>query len=292
MAVAGLLGAGLASCASFVDKPVRPTLYDFGPVAASAAASVAADASSVASGAASGAAAAWGAASANGAPAAAAAAPAPGTAPLLLAEIEAAGALDGSAILYRLGYADANQLRPYAMARWTAPPPQLVRQRLREQLGVRRPVLNLGEAAALAREGGVTPRVLRIELEEFAHYFDAPAQSAGVVRLRATLLDNTSGGEKLVGQRSIAVQRPAATADAPGGVRALVAAVDEAAAQLNQWLAQMPAAAAAAGSAAVPAAAPAAATSGTAPAPAPLGGARLRPVPPRAASPAGLAPAR
>ncbi|MDB5871640.1 MAG: hypothetical protein JWQ07_1082, partial [Ramlibacter sp.] len=83
------LAAGLAGCSALPDKPVRATLYDFGPNVPAAAAPVAA----------------------------------PALAALVLADIEATGALDGSAILYRLGYADEHQLRPYANARWSAPPP-------------------------------------------------------------------------------------------------------------------------------------------------------------------------
>lgn len=199
-----LLAGLLAGCAGLVDKPVTRTLYDFGPVPPSAAA-----------------------------PARSGTQPA-----IVLADIDASGALDGSAVLYRLGYADAHQLRPYAHARWGAPPPQLVRQRLRERLGQSRVVLNLGESAALAREASVLPRVLRIELEEFSQYFESPAQSVGMVRLRATLLENTTVGEKLLAQRSVAVQRPAPTADAPGGVRALTAATDAAAEEIGQWLLQ------------------------------------------------------
>jgi cholesterol transport system auxiliary component len=204
---AGLLLALLAGCAGLVDKPVRATLYDFGPGQITA--------------------------------------PAPGSQqatlpPLVLADIDAAGALESSAVLYRLGYADDHQLRPYSQARWSAPPPQLVRQRLREQIGRDRIVLNPGEGAALARSGGLLPRALRIELEEFSHYFQGPAQSVGLLRLRATLLENTAGGEKLLAQRNVVVQRPAPSADAPGGVRALTAAVDAAADELVQWLAQVP----------------------------------------------------
>ena len=201
-------GLALAALLAFLgcatpDKPVRATLYDFGPGATVAPASTAA-----------------------------------GLAPLVLADIEASAALDGSALLYRLGYADAHQLRPYAHARWSAPPPQLIRQRLREQLARERPVLDLNESSALARSGGAMPRILRIELEEFSHFFEAPAQSWGLLRLRATLLDNTPAGERLLAQRSIVVKRPATTLDAPGGVRALAAATDAAADEIAQWVAQ------------------------------------------------------
>ena len=197
------LSALAAGCAGLIDKPVQRTLYDFGPGATSSAARP------------------------------------PTLPPIVLPDIDAAGALDGFSVLYRLAYADGNQLRPYAQARWSAPPPQLVRQRLREVLGRERVVLNLGEAASLAREGSVLPRSLRIELEEFSHVFDSPTRSFGLVRLRATLLESTAAGEKLLGQKSVIAREAAPTADAPGGVRALTAATDAAAADIGQWLQQV-----------------------------------------------------
>jgi cholesterol transport system auxiliary component len=195
--------AALAGCAT-PDRPVRATLYDFGPGATTNAPAVA-----------------------------------QALQPLVLAEIETTGAFDGSSLLYRLGYADAHQLRPYAQARWSAPPPQLLRQRLREQLSRERPVLDLGDSATLARSSGTMPRVLRIELEEFSHFFESQTQSWGLLRLRATLMENTPAGEKLVAQRSVVVRRPAPSADAPGGVRALAAAADAAAEEIGQWLLQL-----------------------------------------------------
>ncbi|MEO8652602.1 MAG: ABC-type transport auxiliary lipoprotein family protein [Ramlibacter sp.] len=203
--LAGIVMFALVGCAT-PDKPVRAKLYDFGPGVSSAV---------------------------SAAPAPSEARPA-----LVLAEIESSSALDSSVLLYRLGYDDVHQLRPYANARWSAPPPQLIRQRLREQLARDGPVLDLGESSGLARNAGAMPRVLRIEVEEFSHYFETPAQSWGVVRVRATLLDNTPAGERLLGQRSIVVRTPAPTPDAPGGVRALAAATDAAAEQIAQWLSQ------------------------------------------------------
>lgn len=195
----------LGGCGALPDKPERSRLYDFGPGVA-----------------------------------AAGVAPATHTqAPLMLAEVDASGSFEGSPIMYRLGYADAHQLRPYAYARWSAPPAQLVRQRLREHLGRDRLVLDAEEAAAMARSGGHKPRVLRIELEEFSHFFESQTQSWGLLRLRATLTENTPAGEKLLAQRSVVVRRPAPSADAPGGVRALAAAADAAAEEIGQWLLQL-----------------------------------------------------
>lgn len=190
----------IAACAT-PDKPTRSTLYDFGPGPTEAV------------------------------PATAIAQPA-----LVLGDIDANGALDSTSLNYRLQYADENQLRPYAQARWSAPPPQLIRQRIREQLGRDRPVLDLNESAALARAGGVQPRVLRLDLEEFSQVFESSAQSFGLLRLRATLMENTSAGERLISQRAVVSRVPAATPDAQGGVKAMTMATDNAAADIGKWL--------------------------------------------------------
>lgn len=196
----------LAGCSALPDKPTRATMYDFGPGIA-----------------------------------AAGAAPAAQTQPaIVLADVDSSASFEGSPIVYRLGYADAHQLRPYSLARWSAPPSQLVRQRIREQLGRERLVLDSEEAAALARSGGARPRVLRIELEEFTHYFESEARSFGLIRIRCTLLDNTPAGEKLLGQRTITLQAPAPSQDAPGGVRGLAAVTDAAAQEIGRWLRQFP----------------------------------------------------
>jgi cholesterol transport system auxiliary component len=202
-ALALVLALAAGACSSLApEKPARATLYDFGPGPV--------------------------------------AAPATGPAqpPIVLEEIEASSGLESSALLYRLGYADAHQLHPYAQARWAAPPARLVRQRLREQLGRDRAVLDPSESASLARVAGTMPRVLHVELEELSHVFDSPTQSWGVLRLRATLMANTPAGERLVAQRVIVQRQPAPTADASGGVRALTAAADAAAQDIVDWLAQ------------------------------------------------------
>lgn len=201
MTIAVLLAAVLAGCGSLPDKPVHARMYDFGPAPV-----------------------------ANGEPAAAER-PA-----LLLSDVQVGTALEGTEMLYRLAYEDPNALQPYAFARWSSPPGELVHQRLRERLGRDRAVLDPGAASALTRRGGANPPVLRVELEEFSHVFASPAESVGVLRLRATLLESTAGGERLVAQRGFEARRPAPTADAPGGVRALAAATDAVAAEIADWL--------------------------------------------------------
>ena len=143
---------------------------------------------------------------------------------IALADIDAPSALDGSAVLYRLAYADVQQLRPYAQARWSMPPAQLLRAQLRDALGAARPVVAAGEVAGAA--------VLKIELIEFAQVFANPTQSEGVVRLRATLLQ----GDKLVAQQVFSANAAAASQDAAGGVRALTLASGQATAAVAAWL--------------------------------------------------------
>ncbi len=218
----------LTGCA-LPQPPVRPTVYDFGPGPTTLPAT---------------------------APTTHRLAPLP---PITLAGVTASPALEGTAVLYRLAYADAFELRPYAQARWSMAPAQLLHQRLRDGLGQRRTVLDAdgavilpaalppplaanGSAGTPAAAPGTpaAPRLLRVTLEEFSHLFETPERSVGLVRLRATVLEATPGGERLLAQRSVIVQRPAAQASAPGGVRALAAATDAAVAELAQWLAQIP----------------------------------------------------
>jgi len=115
-----------------------------------------------------------------------------------------------------------------------------VRQRLREHLSLRRVVINPGESVVMAPGApSVTPLILRIELEEFSQLFEAADKSVGLLRLRATVVQATAQGDKLVAQRSVVTRHPGASADAPGGVRALTAATDAAIAELDTWLQQL-----------------------------------------------------
>jgi cholesterol transport system auxiliary component len=190
-----LLTSAAAGCASLPAAPVRPAVYDFGPGPLNAPAT-------------------------NN----------PALPALALQEFRAPPALDNPAVLYRLAYADVRQLRPYANARWSMPPAQLVRQRLRETLAASRAVLDAAEGSA--------PFMLRVELQEFSQLFEGEQASSGLVRLNATLFESKGGADRLVAQRTFVVQRPAPSADAAGGVRALVTATDAVVAEIGAWLRQ------------------------------------------------------
>jgi cholesterol transport system auxiliary component len=142
---------------------------------------------------------------------------------LALAEIDTSLALDNTAVHYRLAYANPQALRPYALARWTMPPAQLIEQLVRSALTARGPVLKPGDGSPVY--------TLKLELEEFSHVFDAPGASQGLAQLRATLLK----GNALAAQRTFSAQARAPTADAAGGVNALSTAAQEIARQLAAW---------------------------------------------------------
>ena len=145
---------------------------------------------------------------------------------LVLSDVTSPTALDSAALVYRLAYTDVQQLRAYSLARWSMPPAQLVQLRIRNTLGARGPVLGAAD--------GVAPWRLQVELEEFSQVFESPERSAGVVRLRVTLLHK----EQWVGQQVFSASVSATAQDAIGGVRALAAATDDAVAQMDGWVAQ------------------------------------------------------
>ena len=147
---------------------------------------------------------------------------------LIVADVAAPAWMDGTGIYYRLAYQDAARPQAYALSHWVMSPAALLGQRLRAGI-------------ARASAGGVftpadgvrTGYTLRLELEEFSQVFDSAERSRAVLRLRASLTKN----HEIVAQRSFDVERAAATPNAEGGVRALVAASDEAGDKLIDWLA-------------------------------------------------------
>lgn len=162
-------------------------------------------------------------------PAAAVAAPS-ATGAVVVTDVTGSAALDSERMSYRLNYADPLQARFYSHNRWSATPLQMVTQRLKTRIaqsGTK--VLNATDAS-----DGVA--ILRTEVDEFTHSFDNPAQSSGLLVLRASLFR----GHKLVDQKTFSRKSDAASADAAGGARALAAATDGVAADIVAWLATLP----------------------------------------------------
>ena len=186
--LAALVPLLLAACAS--PPPAASAVYDLGPLPASNAAATA-------------------------------------LAPLALAAVGARAALGGTEMIYRLAYANDQQLHPYANSRWSMAPPELFGQRLRARLAA------TGTVAANAADTSRDLPLLRVELEDFSQDFSAPAASGAHVTVRATLF----AGRRPLAQHSVSRQAPAPSADAAGGARALAAASDLAIDDLLQWLA-------------------------------------------------------
>jgi cholesterol transport system auxiliary component len=196
-AVATAAALLLSACGSLPlpDKPVRPQVYDFGPISSQQAAT-------------------------------------PTGVPIAMAQFDTSRALDSTAIVYRLAYSDAQVPHPYAGARWSMPPAQLLHQRVRSVLAQTHPVVFVGEGHARIE--------LRVELDEFSHVFDSPSQSHGLVRVHVTALAPNNRGDRLLGQRSFAVTAPAPTPDAPGGVKALTQASAQVAQDMANWVNALP----------------------------------------------------
>lgn len=135
-------------------------------------------------------------------------------------EVSASPWLDSREIEYRLLYEDPLKLRSYSASRWAAAPRLLLSQRLRQQLGL----VGAGAPAAC---------LLRLDLQEFSQVFATPASSRAMLLGRASLVD---ARRQLIGERPLAIEQPAPTADARGGVVALVAASDDLGRQFAAWL--------------------------------------------------------
>ena len=149
---------------------------------------------------------------------------------LVIFDVSAPAWMEGTAMYYRLAYQNAAVPQPYAESEWVMSPAALLTQRLRSSAAV--------DGDGGARLVGVhTPAVyrLRSELLEFEQIFDAPDRSHGVLRLRATL-----EGEGVWAQRTFAIERPAPTPNAAGGVTALTECSNELARLLEGWVSANP----------------------------------------------------
>ena len=140
-------------------------------------------------------------------------------------EVWAVPWLDTTHIGYRLDYDDPLKRRQYADSRWAASPSTLVAQQLRRQLGF------------VGVNGGVAVDcLLRVELHEFSHVFGSVQESRGVLQGQFSLID---GKRRPVAVRPVGIEVAAATANAQGGIRALVQSSLETGQELAAWLDQL-----------------------------------------------------
>ncbi len=131
-------------------------------------------------------------------------------------DITAPSWLASNAMQYRLLYADAARRLAYAESRWAAPPTELLKQALEQQL---------------AANGGGRCR-LRVELTEFIQTFDSPVSSRFLLEARATLVQD----QDILASRTFSETQAAPTADARGGVAAASLAGRELGNALAGWL--------------------------------------------------------
>jgi cholesterol transport system auxiliary component len=152
-------------------------------------------------------------------------------APVAIGTVAAPDWLNSPALAYRLLWETPGRLRAYASTGWAAPPSALLAERLRERAAARG-----GSAHVHAVEGAAPAALLRVDLTEFAQWFDAPDQARAVVRVRASLLSALTRAP--IAQRAFSSERPCATPDAPGAVSALIVASQQVVDDLLDWAAQ------------------------------------------------------
>lgn len=111
--------------------------------------------------------------------------------------------LAGTAMHYRLLYADANRREHFAGSRWSGQPAEL--------LGIR-----LQRSLMASHDGPGAGCRLRLDLDDFSQVFDSAQRSRMVLEARATLY---GAQQKVLGRHAISLAEPAGS-DAASGVAA------------------------------------------------------------------------
>lgn len=158
---------------------------------------------------------------------------APARAPIgavVVTDVTGSAAFDSERMYYRLNYSDPLQARAYTNSRWGATPLQLITQRLKSRIA------QAGAKVLTPTDAASGIAILRTEIDDFTHSFDSASQSHGLLVLRASLFNQN----KLIDQKTFTRKVAATSADAAGGARALAAASDAVALDINAWLATLP----------------------------------------------------
>lgn len=169
--------------------------------------------------------------------------PRPAPAVLLLPLQAPAHTAGGTAMHYRLNYADAQVQHSYRDARWSQPPAQLVQQRLAQHLsdqlganGVTLLAFAGIRAADATGADGQPAAELQVVLQDFSQIYTSVTQSVGSVRWHATLVQPGPTGLRVLGQRGWTQEVSASATGAAAGAAALARAVDGASAELARWV--------------------------------------------------------
>ena len=143
----------------------------------------------------------------------------------LALEVKAPAWLETRTISYRLAYDNPLKLREYTESRWAGSPTLLLDQRLRQQLGV-----------VSAHSNTAVDCSIRLDVHEFSQVFDTPQKSRAVLYGSVNLVD---AKRLTIAERRVAIEQPAPTLDARGGVSALLIASENLGRQLADWLKEL-----------------------------------------------------
>lgn len=150
--------------------------------------------------------------------------------PLVIPNVTGPASLDNQRMLYRLSYANPLQARFYSQNHWSSTPLDLVTQRIKARIA------QGGTKVLSATDAANGAYLLRIEIDDFAHTFASTTESAGALRLRASLFE----GSRFIDQKTFVQSTPAVSADAAGGALALAGATDAVSDGIIAWIAALP----------------------------------------------------
>jgi len=125
-------------------------------------------------------------------------------------------------VSYRLLHEAPLMRRQYAQSRWAGAPGTLLARHLRQQLGL---VSSSENVAVNCR--------LSIDLQEFSQLFVTPEQARAVLQATVRLID---ARHRSLAEQRFQVESPAPSADATGGVQALLVVSRDFGRQLSDWL--------------------------------------------------------
>jgi cholesterol transport system auxiliary component len=142
--------------------------------------------------------------------------------PIASVDVRAASWLSGNAMHYRLAYAEPQRRQSYVESRWAAPPAELLESFLKRRIV-------FGQADFTG-----TGCRLQLVLDEFEQRFDDAQKSGAVLEARVVL--SPLRGDAMLSKKTFMIRRPAAAADARGGVVAARDAAQALAEEIGKWL--------------------------------------------------------